>query len=153
MAFDFGNIISGAFTGAVKGISDIVHSWVTTNKDKQLAEADATELNARITMLLADIEQKSIDAANAAQAAEDANITERWRSDMTSESWLSKNIRPMVLASLLGFTFIIIIADSFQYTFRVDKEWVSMIESLLMTVFIAYFGGRTYEKVTSIKNK
>lgn len=77
---------------------------------------------------------------------ENEEITKRWTSDMMSDSWLSKNIRPMVLVFLCFSLFIFIILDSSIQSFVIEKEWINLLKGLLMLVFFAYFGGRSYEK-------
>lgn len=77
---------------------------------------------------------------------ESEEITKRWISDNSSDSWLAKNIRPLVLAFLMLTLFIYIILDSSLQDFQVAKEWISLLTSLLLTTVAAYFGGRSYEK-------
>ena len=79
------------------------------------------------------------------------NVTERWNSDMVSDSWLSKNVRPITLLYLLLVFSILVVFDSIENSFEVKVGWVSLIESLLITVVVAYFGGRSYEKGKKIK--
>ena len=74
------------------------------------------------------------------------NVTERWRTDMRSDSWLSKNVRPMVLIFLIVNTMLLIFIDAGFINFKVEDNWVSLLEVLLLTVIAAYFGGRTWEK-------
>lgn len=86
-------------------------------------------------------------------ADEQKNVTERWKSDMTSDSVLSKTVRPAVLIFLITSTILLIFIDSGFITFAVDDEWKDLLKVLLVTVVAAYFGGRSYEKGTKIKNK
>lgn len=86
-------------------------------------------------------------------ADEQKNVTERWKSDMTSDSVLSKTVRPAVLIFLIASTILLIFIDSGFITFAVDDEWKDLLKVLLVTVVAAYFGGRSYEKGTKIKNK
>ncbi len=151
MAFDLKSIITSGITEFAKGVSDIAHSWISTKKDQVIDDAASKEFEFKVQQFAIEAQQKAIDAMNAAQAAEDVNVTDRWKADMASDSWLSKNIRPLVLACLLGFTFLIITFDSLHFRFKVDAAWVSMIQELLMTVFIAYFTSRGIEKIQSIK--
>ena len=65
---------------------------------------------------------------------------------MQSDSWLSKNIRPMVLIFLCFSTVLLIFIDSGVITFRVDESWVELLKVVLMTCTGAYFGGRSFEK-------
>ena len=62
-------------------------------------------------------------------------ISKRWESDMKSDSWLSKNTRPMSLI------------------FTVEQEWISLLKTLTATVYVAYFGSRGVEKFKTISNK
>tara|TARA_R100001129_G_scaffold112594_1_gene77536 strand:+ start:5716 stop:6186 length:471 start_codon:yes stop_codon:yes gene_type:complete len=79
-------------------------------------------------------------------------VSKRWDSDMKSDSWLSKNTRPMSLIFLTVSMIILIILDSFQWTFTVDTGWVELLKTLLVTVYVAYFGSRGAEKFKSISN-
>ena len=82
--------------------------------------------------------------------AEMGNISERWASDMKSDSWLSKNTRPMTLIFLTLAMTIFIILDS-TVLLEIKTGWVSLLEALLITVYVAYFGSRGAEKITKIK--
>ena len=73
-------------------------------------------------------------------------VTQRWTSDMNSDSFLSKNVRPMTLIFLTVMTMVLIIGDSYGINFNVDTEWIELLKTLLVTVFVAYFGGRSFEK-------
>jgi hypothetical protein len=78
------------------------------------------------------------------------NVTERWRVDMASDSWLSKNVRPMVLIFLIICTMLLIFIEAGSINFEVKEEWISLLQLILATVIASYFGGRSWEK---IKNK
>ena len=82
--------------------------------------------------------------------AEMNNISSRWASDMKSDSWLSKNTRPMALIFLTLAMTIFIILDS-TVLLEIKTGWVSLLEALLLTVYVAYFGSRGAEKITKIK--
>lgn len=74
-------------------------------------------------------------------------ITERWKADMTSDSWLSKNARPLVLMSVVAFMFVFITLDSFyKISFDVSSEWIDLYKYVLMAAITAYFGVRGVEK-------
>lgn len=73
-------------------------------------------------------------------------VSSRWASDMNSDSWLSKNIRPVTLAFLTAVLTLLIIGDSLQWSFRVRDNWIDLLQTLLVSVYVAYFGGRSYEK-------
>jgi hypothetical protein len=74
-------------------------------------------------------------------------VTERWGMDMKSDSWLSKNIRPLVLMFLVISTVLMIFIDAGAITFEVKDTWVDLLQLVLITVIGAYFGGRSLEKV------
>tara|TARA_R110002126_G_scaffold81214_2_gene200465 strand:+ start:290 stop:685 length:396 start_codon:yes stop_codon:yes gene_type:complete len=81
-----------------------------------------------------------------AEADMQKNVTERWRTDMQSDSWLSKNVRPMVLIFLIVNTMLLIFIDAGMISFKVEGNWVDLLQLILLTVITAYFGGRTWEK-------
>ena len=78
--------------------------------------------------------------------AEQQEITKRWESDNKTDSRLTRNIRPVTLAFLTFTLFIFIILDSADIGFKIEAAWIDLLKSLLLTVFVAYFGGRSYEK-------
>jgi hypothetical protein len=78
-------------------------------------------------------------------------VSKRWDSDMKSDSWLSKNTRPMSLIFLTLSMVLLILLDSFEWDFHVSEGWVSLLQTLLVTVYVAYFGSRGAEKFQSIK--
>lgn len=80
-------------------------------------------------------------------------VSKRWESDMKSDSWLSKNTRPMSLIFLTISMVLLIILDSFEWSFQVSEGWVDLLQTLLVTVYVAYFGSRGAEKFQTIKNK
>lgn len=82
-----------------------------------------------------------------------AEVTKRWESDMMSDSWLSKNIRPLTLAFLTATLFIYIILDSALDGFKIAENWIDLLSSLLLLVYGGYFGARTVEKVMKNRNK
>ena len=82
--------------------------------------------------------------------AEMNNVSSRWSSDMKSDSWLSKNTRPLTLIYLTIVMSLLIVLDS-TVLLTVKEGWVSLLEALLITVYVAYFGSRGAEKITKIK--
>jgi len=82
--------------------------------------------------------------------AEMNNVSARWNSDMKSDSWLSKNTRPMTLIFLTLAMTIFIVLDS-TILLEIKDGWVSLLEALLITVYVAYFGSGGAEKITKIK--
>ena len=80
-------------------------------------------------------------------------VSKRWDSDMKSDSWLSKNTRPMSLIFLTLSMVLLILLDSFEWNFSVSEGWVSLLQTLLVTVYVAYFGSRGAEKFQTIRKK
>ncbi len=116
-----------------KGILGVVRNLI--NKDNDLPQQDK-----ETALKLLEIDFIQIQ-----------EISKRWNSDMTSDSWLSKNTRPMTLIFLTISTVFLILLDSFNIQFNVDTDWVDLLKSLLITVYVAYFGSRGVEKFKSIK--
>ena len=110
----------------------VVKNLITSNKSIKAADKDMA-----LKLLDQDI-------------AEMNNISERWASDMKSDSWLSKNTRPMTLIYLTLAMTIFIVLDS-TVLLEIKTGWVSLLEALLITVYVAYFGSRGAEKITKIK--
>jgi len=124
-----GKKVSPIFDAITGGkVSDILKS---IGNSKELTEAEKE-------MLVKELEQDVIEMQE---------ITKRWQSDMMSDSWLSKNIRPLSLAFLTLTLFIYIILDSSFDTFNIDQQWISLLGNLLMLVYGGYFGARTLEKI------
>ena len=74
------------------------------------------------------------------------NVTDRWKADMNSDSWLSKNVRPLVLIFLVVSTVLMIFVDAGAIQFNVEEKWTDLLQLVLITVIGAYFGGRSLEK-------
>ena len=81
------------------------------------------------------------------QAEMEKNITSRWEADLKSDSWLSKNVRPLVMIFLIVCTMLLIFIDAGAINFEVKSSWVDLLQLVLITVIGAYFGGRSLEKV------
>ena len=80
---------------------------------------------------------------------EQENITERWRSDMGSDSWLSKNIRPLALIAIFVAFFLFTMMSAFGY--NAQESYVQLLGQWGQIIFLAYFGGRTVEKLADMK--
>lgn len=107
-------------------------------------------------LISSDNKIKAVDKEQAMKLIEQdliemENVSKRWDSDMKSDSWLSKNTRPLTLIYLTLASTILIIIDSFHTMFDVDTAWVELLKTLLITVYVAYFGSRGAEKITNIK--
>lgn len=127
------NWLTKIFGGAAGDVADkvagIADQFIQTKDEKAKFEME--------------MEKLFISAEEAIQK----NVTERWRSDMTSDSWLSKNVRPMVLIFLVVCTVLMIFIDAGSINFVVEEKWTSLLEIVLITVIGAYFGGRSFEKI------
>ena len=99
----------------------------------------------------AELEQKELESLLAAQANQENNVSDRWKADMASDSWMSKNIRPMTLIYLLAAYTLFALLDGGGY--RVAEAYVTLLGQWGMLVMTAYFGGRTVEKVMELRNK
>lgn len=137
---------------ASKG-KDIVQEKLGINLEDALG-TEAGRL--KLKQLELEHEQFLIQAAQASEArefeyfkVESAAITDRWKSDMASDSTLSKNIRPGVLLYLLTAYTILSVGSGFE--FNVAPAYVELLGQWGMLVMTAYFGGRTVEKVMHIK--
>ena len=86
-----------------------------------------------------------------AEAAAQAAVTDRWKADMLSDSWLSKNIRPLVLIYLLGAYTVFSIGSG--VSFQITQAYVELLAQMLMLVMGAYFAGRTIEKIVDMREK
>ena len=84
---------------------------------------------------------------------EQQEVSKRWEADMKSDSYLSKNTRPLTLIFLTVSLVIFILLDGFNIDFSIDSGWVDLLKSLLITVYVAYFDSRGAEKFKSISNK
>jgi hypothetical protein len=127
------NWLTKIFGGAAGDVADkvagIADQFIQTKDEKAKFEME--------------MEKLFISAEEAIQK----NVTERWSHDMTSDSWLSKNVRPMVLIFLVVCTVLMIFIDAGSINFVVEEKWTSLLEIVLITVIGAYFGGRSFEKI------
>jgi hypothetical protein len=97
----------------------------------------------------AKLEQEELKALLAAKVSEDNNVTDRWKADMSSDSWLSKNIRPGTLVYILSAFIVMALLDGAGY--KIAESYVTLLGQWGMLVMTAYFGGRTVEKVMEMR--
>jgi hypothetical protein len=100
---------------------------------------------------LLEMQQNGELAKINADIAEAQEITKRWEADMSSDSWLSKNIRPLALIAIFLAYFLFTAMSAFGY--NAQENYVNLLGSWGQIVFLAYFGGRTVEKVMEMKSK
>ena len=121
-------IFSGGASKLVESVGGVVDNVITTKDEKLEAKRKLKEL---ILSHEAEMER---------------NITDRWQADMNSDSWLSKNVRPMILIFLVVSTVLMIFIDAGTIQFTVEEKWTDLLQLVLITVIGAYFGGRSLEK-------
>ena len=126
-------IFSSGATALVKGVGDVIDNLHTSKDEKLAAELKVKELISNY-----EVEMEK-------------TITDRWKADMNSDSWLAKNIRPMVLAFLVVSTVLMIFIDAGTIDFIVEEKWTDLLQIVLITVIAAYFGGRSLEKTKKTK--
>tara|TARA_R110002167_G_scaffold66474_1_gene188146 strand:- start:897 stop:1283 length:387 start_codon:yes stop_codon:yes gene_type:complete len=124
-----GNLLSGGAADLVKGVGGVIDSLHTSEEEKLEAEQ-------KIKKIIANYEVEM-----------EKTITNRWQADLKSDSWLSKNVRPLVMVFLIVCTMLLIFIDAGALNFEVKSSWVDLLQLVLITVIGAYFGGRSLEKV------
>jgi len=121
-------IFSAGASDLVGSIGGVIDDLTTSKEEKLEAERKIKELVSSY-----EIEMEK-------------TITDRWKSDMASDSWMSKNVRPMVLIFLVISTVLMIFIDAGALSFNVEAKWTDLLQLVLITVIGAYFGGRSLEK-------
>jgi len=129
-----GTIFSGGAKDLVEGVGGVIDNLHTSKEEKLEAEQKIKELVASY------------------QTSLEKEISSRWQADMKSDSWLSKNVRPLVLIFLVISTVLLIFIDAGVINFVVEAKWTDLLQLVLITVIGAYFGGRSLEK-TKNNNK
>ena len=124
-----GKLFSGGAAELVKGVGGVIDNLHTSKEEKLEAERKIKEIIANH-----EVEMEK-------------NITSRWEADLKSDSWLSKNVRPLVMIFLIVCTMLLIFIDAGAINFEVKSSWVDLLQLVLITVIGAYFGGRSLEKV------
>jgi len=123
-----GTIFSGGAKELVEGVGGVIDDLHTSKEEKLEAERKIKELVASYQTNL------------------EKEISSRWSADMKSDSWLSKNVRPLVLIFLVISTVLLIFIDAGIINFVVEAKWTDLLQLVLITVIGAYFGGRSLEK-------
>ena len=126
MGLGLGKLFSGGAGELVESVGGVLDNLTTSKEAKR-----------KMKQLISDYETKM-----------EQNITDRWSADMNSDSWLSKNVRPLVLIFLVVCTMLMIFIDAGTIKFTVEEKWTDLLQLVLITVIGAYFGGRSFEKRT-----
>ena len=121
-------LLSGGASKLVDSVGSVLDDIITTDDEKLEAKRKLKEL---ILSHEAELQK---------------NVTDRWKADMNSDSWLSKNVRPLVLIFLVVSTVLMIFIDAGTIQFTVEEKWTDLLQLVLITVIGAYFGGRSFEK-------
>ena len=121
-------IFSSGATELVKGVGGVIDNLHTSKEEKLEAERKVKELIASYEVQM------------------EKEISSRWNADMKSDSWLSKNVRPLVLVFLVVSTVLLMFIDAGVINFVVEAKWTDLLQLVLITVIGAYFGGRSLEK-------
>jgi hypothetical protein len=124
-----GGLLSGGAAELVKGVGGVIDDLHTSEEERLEAEQKIKEIIANY-----EVEMEK-------------TITNRWQADLKSDSWLSKNVRPLVMVFLIVCTMLLIFIDAGALNFEVKSSWVDLLQLVLITVIGAYFGGRSLEKV------
>jgi hypothetical protein len=128
-------IIQWLSGGVIKEIGNVIDKLTTTEEER-------LEVKKQIQQILEDADTKA-----------QLEVSKRWEADMKSDSFLSKNIRPMILIYLTVIFTSLAFFDGNIGEFGLAKEYIPIFQTLLVTVYGAYFVGRTWEKAKSISNK
>ena len=128
-------IIQWLSGGVIKEIGNVIDKLTTTDEER-------LEVKKQIQQILEDADTKA-----------QVEVSKRWEADMKSDSFLSKNIRPMILIYLTVIFTSLAFFDGNIGEFGLAKEYIPIFQTLLVTVYGAYFVGRTWEKAKSITNK
>jgi len=121
-------IFSSGASDLIGSIGGVVDNLTTSKEEKLEAERKIKELVSNY-----EVEMEK-------------TITDRWKSDMASDSWMSKNVRPLVLIFLVVSTVLMMFIDAGVLSFNVEAKWTDLLQLVLITVIGAYFGGRSIEK-------
>ena len=127
-------IISWLTGGLIKEVGSVIDSLTTTQEEK-------LEIKKQLQVIL-----------EKAEANAQTEITSRWKSDMSSDSFLSKNIRPMVLIYLTFVFSLLAFTDGNIGEFKIAEAYIPIFQTLLVTAYGAYFVGRSWEKGRKIMN-
>lgn len=142
----FTSLFSSGVDKVIDSVGSAVDELVTSDEERLTLK---NELNRQMNEFA---KEQLSHAENLEQ-----QITDRHKADMTSDSWLSKNIRPLTLAFLTGTTVLLAYTTIFipLDPAQIDalKSWLPLLQALLMSTYIFYFGGRTYEKVKGFVTK
>jgi len=123
-----GMLSGGGAKDLIEGVGGVIDNLHTSKEEKLEAAQKVKELVSNYEVQM------------------EKEISSRWNADMKSDSWLSKNVRPLVLIFLVIATVLLIFIDAGAINFVVEAKWTDLLQLVLITVIGAYFGGRSLEK-------
>ena len=123
------NIFGGGAEKLIDSVGGVLDNLSTSKEEKLEAKRKMKELMANYQMEM------------------EKQVSSRWDADMKSDSWLSKNVRPMTLIFVLVCTMLLIFIDAGAINFVVEEKWTDLLQLTLITIIGAYFGGRSVEKL------
>tara|TARA_R100000388_G_scaffold26808_1_gene20913 strand:- start:53 stop:508 length:456 start_codon:yes stop_codon:yes gene_type:complete len=140
-----GKLLFGAATVINPTLGNVLNG--VTNPKEAIAEITKAKISTddkiKLQQLIYEQQNKEIES-----------ITSRWEADANSDSWLSKNVRPLVLVwCIVVFSFAGLLDSIDNVPFHIGELWNDTFEKVMMAVVLAYFGGRTTEKATSMFKK
>jgi hypothetical protein len=139
-----GRFLAGAGSNIIGSLGEVLPDKGVLGLVKNLIKRDSALPTEDKEKALALLRQDTVEMQE---------VSKRWQADMRSDSWLSKNTRPLTLVFLTISMVLLIFIDSTGLDFEVDGGWVDLLKSLLITVYVAYFGSRGAEKFKSIQKK
>ena len=115
--------------GVIEKLGNVVDN-LSTSEEERLAAKQAME-----------------EVLVKAEAQAQEQVTRRWEADMKSDNWLSKNIRPLICIFLTAIFVVLSVFDGNVGGFTIQESYIPIYQTLLITVYGAYFAGRSIEKI------
>ena len=141
----FTDLFAGGIDKVVSSVGEAADRLITSDQERM-------QLRNELALIQVKAQLEAQKQADDAEKQLEQEVTARWQADMSQDDTLAKRVRPASLLYLLIFMTVIILADSITgLGFDVKASYVSLIETLLVTVFVAYFGSRGIEKVSQIR--
>lgn len=142
----FTDIISTGVDKVVDSVGNAIDKNMTTDHERMQMQNELEKIRLQAKLDAAKLEAE-------AESKMDEEVTKRWQADMQGDDPAAKKVRPYSLVYMLFLMTVIILGDSIQLLqFEVKDSYISLVETLLVTMVVAYFGSRGIEKVSQIKN-
>ena len=153
----FSKIFSSVGAEVISSVGSVVDDLVTSDEERALSENQKKQIEAnyriKIKELMAQMDRQAADH----EARMESELTERLKLDMKSDSWLSKNIRPMTLIFMTLVVTVLAFSTLFSSHFtemqnETIKEWIPFFQTIMLTIYGFYFGSRGLEKLQKIRS-